>query len=56
MAKNLREKFFLVKIGARKKGFLKPKSGQKLLIKLKKKKNSQHWGEFKKINKKDFIF
>jgi len=51
-----KRKIFLVKIGARKKGFLKPKSGQKLLIKLKKKKNSQHWGEFKKINKKDFIF
>ena len=42
-----RRKFFLVKIGARKKGFLKPKSGQKWQ-KIGGEKNSQHWGEFKK--------
>ena len=49
-----RRKFFLVKIGARKKGFLKPKSGQKWQ-KIGGEKNSQHWGEFKKRQKRFYL-
>jgi len=56
MAKNLRENFFLVKIWARKKGFLKPKSGQnwqKIEKKKKKKKKIANIGaNFKKKIKK----
>ena len=55
MAKNLRENFFLVKIGARKKGFLKPKSGQnwqKIEEKKKKKKIANIGANFKKKIKK----
>ena len=54
MAKNLREKIFLVKIGPRKKGFLKPKSGQKRQ-KIEEEKNSQHWGKFKKKLKRFYF-
>ena len=52
MAKNLREKFFLVKIWARKKGFLKPKSGQNWQKIGKKKKIANIGANFKKKIKK----
>ena len=55
MAKNLRENFFLVKIWAREKGFLKPKSGQnwqKIERKKKKKKIANIGANFKKKIKK----